>query len=1042
MAEKVFKSAGVFATETDLSRPTAAGPTGIPAGIIGTAVTGPAFVPITVGSFSDFRRVFGDTDGEKFGPLAVYTFLQQASALTYLRVLGAGDGLKRSASTGKVNRAGFTVGEKMVQANGLVEANPYAVAAGDEGRTAFLGCFMSSSQGSKIFSEAGIQTKVMGDHAIPIIRGVLLAPSGVILQLSGNHIGGIGGSSNKPSSTAAAVKGAATIRGSATGSVNPSSGDFVLLLNGHISTDSYPNVISASFKLGDNYFANKLNKDFSKIQEAGHYLYSHYDVNSSFAHVTGSGIIRADLISPEPGAYQTHTALEDIGFILTGSGLRNASTTGVTPNYESFEDRFTTAKSPFFISQDYGGTKHNLFRVCARGDGQAPSSKYKISIQNINPAAEVATDQFGTFDLMVREFTDSDQAPAILEAHVGLTMDPSSEKYIGRVIGDQRVFFDFDQAVGSQKLVVEGNHAGNSSLIRVEIPKAVDLGYVPDAALPLGFRGPDHLVTSGSGPLTSFSENISTMQTLAVTDSIWKRAVVLPLRYRADVKLGSSATSATIHDVAADPSLYWGVQFRMRDPDNLIENGFGVTELRSLNSAAATFDASMESRTKYFPNFDPISFKFSVGNNPGVADVNGTILDCDRFNNNIFTLERVRVLTSSADLGVTDGGADTEFWHSASYIRDGNIAAGDKGMRALKVSDLRISANRQYGKYTCILQGGFDGTNIFNDAQRKLDTTACKREMDDATNQGGTSGATVATYRKAIDMMGVKADVDINLLAIPGIRNAGVTDYAINAVESRFDALYVMDIEQRGEDNQVMTGSKDSDGVLIVPSISNTTSGFASRGLDTSFAAAYYPDVYITDPIELGTVMAPASVAVMGVMAQNDKIGRPWFAPAGYSRGKLDSSITGTALSLERSDLNRLYETNINPLASFAGGKPVVWGQKTLQANASALDRVNVRRLLIDVRRKVKNIANSLLFEPNRQETLDKFNALVKPVMQTIQAQQGVDRFKVIIDTTTTTQADVENNTIRGKIYLQPTRTAEFIALDFTVTNAGNFDSV
>ena len=1036
MAEKVFKSAGVFATETDLSRPTSAGPTGIPAGIIGTAVTGPAFVPITVGSFSDFRRVFGDTDGKKFGPLAVYTFLQKASALTYLRVLGAGDGLKRSESTGKVNRAGFTVGEKMVQANGLVEANPYAVAAGDEGRTAFLGCFMSSSQGSKIFSEAGIQTKIMGNHAIPIVRGILLAPSGVILQLSGANVGGLTGQSAKPTNTAAATFGAATIQGGATGSVNPSSGDFVLLLNGHISTDTYSNVISASFNLGDNYFANKLNKDFSKIQEAGHYLYSHYDVNASFAHVTGSGITLQTLARPVLGAYTTHTAIEDIGFILTGSGLRNASTTGVTPNYESFEDRFTTAKSPFFISQDYGGTKHNLFRVWARGDGQAPSSKYKISIQNINPAAEVATNQFGTFDLMLREFTDSDQAPAILEAHVGLTMDPSSEKYIGRVVGDQRVFFDFDQAVGSQKLVVEGNHAGNSSLIRVEIPKAVDLGYVPDAALPLGFRGPNHLITSGSGPLSSLVG--SDLKTLAagVTDDIWKRAVVLPLRYRTDVRLGSSATTSTIHDVPASPSLYWGTQFRMRDPDNLITNAFGTSELRSLNTAGATFDASMESRTKYFPNFDPISFKFTVGNNPGAADVNGTVLDCDKFNNNIFTLERILLKTgSSGDI------ADPEMWQSASYIRDGNITA-NLGMRALKVSDLRLSANRQYGKYTCILQGGFDGTNIFNTSQNDLGSTACKREMDDPTNQGGTAGATVATYRKAIDMMGVKADVDINLLAIPGIRSAGVTDYAINAVESRFDALYVMDIEQRGEDNQVMTGSKDSSGDTIVPSISNTTSGFASRGLDTSFAAAYYPDINITDPITLGTVMAPPSVAVMGVMAQNDKIGRPWFAPAGYSRGKLDSSITGTTLSLERSDLNRLYEININPLTAFAGGNLVVWGQKTLQANASALDRVNVRRLLIDVRRKVKNIANSLLFEPNRQETLDKFNALVKPVLQTIQSQQGVDRFKVIIDTTTTTQADVENNTIRGKIYLQPTRTAEFIALDFTVTNAGNFDSV
>ena len=115
----------------------------------------------------------------------------------------------------------------------------------------------------------------------------------------------------------------------------------------------------------------------------------------------------------------------------------------------------------------------------------------------------------------------------------------------------------------------------------------------------------------------------------------------------------------------------------------------------------------------------------------------------------------------------------------------------------------------------------------------------------------------------------------------------------------------------------------------------------------------------------------------------------------------------------------------------------VVWGQKTLMANASSLDRVNVRRLLIAVRRSVRAIANTLLFEPNRSETLEKFSSLVNPVLQSIQAASGLDRYKVIIDTSTTTQADVENNTIRGKIFLQPTKAVEFISLDFLLQNAG-----
>ena len=128
-----------------------------------------------------------------------------------------------------------------------------------------------------------------------------------------------------------------------------------------------------------------------------------------------------------------------------------------------------------------------------------------------------------------------------------------------------------------------------------------------------------------------------------------------------------------------------------------------------------------------------------------------------------------------------------------------------------------------------------------------------------------------------------------------------------------------------------------------------------------------------------------------------------------------------------------MYDVRINPIASFAATGPVVWGQKTLLRRSSALDRVNVRRLLIYLRRKVRLVANNLLFEPNTKATLDRFNALVTPILSDIKNRGGVDRYKVQIDTTTTTQADIENNTIRGKIFIQPTKAAEFISIDFVV---------
>ena len=344
--------------------------------------------------------------------------------------------------------------------------------------------------------------------------------------------------------------------------------------------------------------------------------------------------------------------------------------------------------------------------------------------------------------------------------------------------------------------------------------------------------------------------------------------------------------------------------------------------------------------------------------------------------------------------------------------------------------DLGDVASRKYFKFTFCVQGGFDGVDIFNEDKAKLLDAAAKREMDD-TLQGVAEGPTVSSYIKAIDVMAEKSDVDVQLLAIPGIRETKISDHAIDKTEERFDALYIMDVEERDELNNVVTSSIESIGV------NNTVDDFKSRNLDSSFGAAYFPDVIITDPATNTNVRCPPSVAVMGALSLNDKVAYPWFAPAGFTRGAL-ASVLETQVKLNRANLDALYDADINPLTAFPTAQGVVvFGQKTLLATSSALDRVNVRRLLIDIRRKVRQVANSFLFEPNRESTLAKFSAQVNPILSRIQQQQGLDRFKVIIDTSTTTQADVENNTVRGKIFLQPTRSVEFISLDFVVTNTG-----
>lgn len=1017
MAELTFKSPGVSTREIDLSGPTQSGPSGIPAGVIGTAKQGRAFVPITMATFADFIAEFGDVETTLFGPLAMRQWLGYANAGTYVRTLGVGDGKKR-ASTGAVTNAGFTVGSQTVQANGTIGKNSYAGETGTNpgalGRTYFLGAIMSQSNDSGVFTSAGL------DAVHPIIRGVLMAPSGVNLALSASRADVTNNTplgSPTANNYAAAFEfgtGATKDAGSTLGAINVAAGrqEFVLLQNGHSHTDSYPTVLTASFDpVSPNYFANVFNTDPTKTEQAGHCLYAHYDIASSLAVPTGSVKVTTAYVSAASSAERvkegTAIKTEDIALLITSSAGR-ATGTDTKPDFESFSDRFRTAKFPTVISQEFGGQNKDLFTVHCLDDGAIGSNRVKISIENIIKSNNV-NNKYGTFDLLVRDFNDIDAEPIVLERFVKLSLDPNHERYITRVIGDYHIFYDFDKRLGGQKLVVEGSYTNASNYIRISPSQELERGNVPATSLPVGFRGVPHLITSGS----SIFEDIGGPADSIKTD-VAAQLVQPPIPMRSTVAQGQAPRKRI------NTTLYWGVQ---------AEKKTSVTEPNSSTVA----DPSLASFGNYFPSYRQDQQQASTSGDIGSADVNGTILDCDRFNNNKFSLEKIQIINNSSDE------ADAAQWAAATYRRDGSATGtmddidGDSSSdtRLLSVEkDFGLSTARPFLKFTMVAQGGFDGLDIFNEARSKMKSEAVRREMT-YDNQGLTAGPTVAAYRKALDVMSERSDVDIQLLAIPGIRHSGVTDYAISTVENRFDALYIMDIEVEDTLGNIVSGSDQEVSVV------NTAATFNSRNLDSSFAASYFPDVIMIDPSSGAASSAPPSVAVLGAFGLNDSVAFPWYAPAGFTRGAL-KNVTETQVKLNRSNLDTLYEADINPITSFPQTKDVVvFGQKTLLAAQSALDRVNVRRLLIDIRRQVRKIGDTFLFEPNRESTLARFSAAVTPVLTRIQAQQGLERFKVQIDTTTTTQADVENNTVRGKIFLQPVRSVEFISLDFVVTNAG-----
>jgi phage tail sheath protein FI len=210
-----------------------------------------------------------------------------------------------------------------------------------------------------------------------------------------------------------------------------------------------------------------------------------------------------------------------------------------------------------------------------------------------------------------------------------------------------------------------------------------------------------------------------------------------------------------------------------------------------------------------------------------------------------------------------------------------------------------------------------------------------------------------------------------------------------------------------------------------------------AASFNTSYAATYWPWVQINDPSSGKNVYVPASTMIPGVYAFTDSVSEPWFAPAGLNRGSIGSVIRAE-YALTQSDRDTLYQNKVNPIATLAGVPGVVvYGQKTLQTKASALDRVNVRRLLIALKSYISQVANTLLFEQNTVATRNQFLAQVNPYLESVQQRQGLYAFRVIMDASNNTPDVIDRNELVGQIYLQPTKTAEFIYLDFNITPTG-----
>jgi len=802
-----------------------------------------------------------------------------------------------------------------------------------------------------------------------------------------------------------------------------------------------------------------LNTDPKRFQDEGHLLYLDFAIEHELAPVLAAKDADSDN-SRDTGdfnvnqntVYLTRGAATQTG--MDSTFISDYSTTNWDDLYGWFNSRYQSPKTTSFISQPFGLNEYDLFHFECLSDGKVANNEYKISIANLRKSTD-PNYEYGSFEVQIRKFGDSDQSPQIIERFVECNLDPTSENFVARKIGDKKVKFNFDADLEDERrLVISGRYPNRSLNVRIVMNDAVYKNQAPKSALPFGFRGIPVLNLDSKLSLTFDGSNGASGQALPRGEALLPP---MPFTFKATKgaikSTGYSYQGHSGDNERSDARIYWGVKTTRIEDDKIQSNAILQSNLSGRQS----------SLVKAYTMFQGI---------PGGSIKIGNLQsEPDTFHDNKFTLAKVAL---AYQLGTDLGGAVTDYsgvgsptteMKSACYIRNGSPDTLDYSVSdnysgsytkrptfaSLVHDDTANNFNKfsKYTKFTNVFYGGWDGLNSLDDDIEDLNDKASSTESggkaqlvtgglglvgtktaEEISMSGlGKDNNVISSYRQAIKIMTDPMTVRTNILSIPGIRDPYITDYASSQVRDYSMAMYVMDIPNYdGSQSRIFNTGR--------PDVEYTANNLEGRAVDNNYVASYFPDVFVTDPINNRRVLVPASVAALGALSYNDNVSYPWFAPAGFNRGALDF-VENVRTRLSVGDRDDLYERRINPIANFPNGGFVIFGQKTMQINQSALDRVNVRRLLLEVKRQVNEVANVVLFEQNNPETRARFVNLITPRLALIQAQAGIEQFRVICDDTNNTSQDADENKLNGKIVIVPTRTIEFIAIDFIVTNAG-----
>jgi len=960
-----FISPGIFVNEIDNTGRSAL-PADVGPALIGRAEKGPILQPIKVKDFAEFVNEFGmpipggngsdvSRNGNYISPTyaayAAQAWLRNNSPVTYVRLGGQAN----DAATSDNGFAGWRTDN----------LTPSKTPASNGGAYGLFVAMSRSDGGDGVLDQTGV-------------TGTLAA----IWYLNDNCLIGLSGSSSSPAPAGHPA--------SATSYQKLGSGQtFKVKIQSAAGGVSNATIVDSEFdftETSDKYIRKVFNTNPTLCNSA---ITS--DVQGYWLGETFEGAVRMAL-----------TGSNTLGVILP---LVSGSDTARAGHLADRRKNYQTGKTGWYIAQDMSqgdttgsfdaGTMQKLFRVVARNAGSWSSKNLKISIQDLKRSPNTYQ-KYGSFTLAVRKMKDTDNTVEYVEQFNNVNLNPNSENYIARRIGDTYKTWDDT----NRRYKDYGQYGNMSKYIRIEMNTSVDRGDTDPELLPWGVFG----------PLVYRSFNDLGAMTPTGTRGVAQLHTMVSGAFD-DVHTGDLPTTALfISGSALGNVRYQFPRLRLR--------------------ASASEGSPVDPRDVYFG----VDTTFNTSRyDPSVADhltiLARTTSDTDKgagtVHSFVFTLDDM-MNTNSALSGTN------------VYVSGSRAAAADSTIRNQGLTYIRgtgsyatILDTTGVDSFTALLFGGFDGTDITEAAP-----------FNSTILDAATSAATSYPFNSvqvAIDSLRDPEVVEYNVAAMPGVKNNTLNRQLVEMCESRGDSLAVIDLKggyTPKYENTTAETSRLGDVDTVVLNARNELL------INSSYGAAYYPWVQIRDTNSGQLVWVPPSVAAIGAMSYSQKTADLWFAPAGFTRGGLSTGNAGLPVTAVRERLtskqrDKLYEANINPIAQFPAEGIVIFGQKTLQATPSALDRINVRRLLIYLKRQISRFAATVIFDQNVRSTWNRFKGRVEPFLASVQAGLGITKFKLVLDETTTTDDLIDRNIMYAKIYIKPARAIEYIALDFILTDNG-----